>query len=52
MDISLASHADLAEDMPAPLKTLACTHLRVRQLMRQVSQHYDVEMASVGMKTT
>jgi DNA-binding MarR family transcriptional regulator len=41
-----------AVDTPAQLKALACTNLRVRQLMRRVSQHYDVEMASVGLKTT
>lgn len=34
------------------LKALACTNLRVRQLMRGVSQHYDAEMALEGIKTT
>lgn len=36
----------------AALKTLGCTHLRLRQLMRHVSQHYDLELAKVGLKTT
>ena len=52
MQIPPALDVDLAADSPAALKTLACTHLRVRQLMRRVSQHYDAEMACVGMKTT
>lgn len=39
-------------DLTAKLHALACTNLRVRQLMRRVSQHYDVELASVGLKTT
>jgi DNA-binding MarR family transcriptional regulator len=34
------------------LKTLPCTNLRIRQLMRRVSQHYDAEMARAGLKTT
>ena len=29
-----------------------CTSLKVRQLMRRVSQHYDAEMARSGLKTT
>lgn len=29
-----------------------CTNLRLRQLMRRVSQHYDAEMARAGLKTT
>ncbi len=36
----------------AALKALGCTHLRLRQLMRHVGQHYDLEMAKVGLKTT
>jgi DNA-binding MarR family transcriptional regulator len=30
----------------------ACTNLRLRQLTRQVSQHYDAQMAAAGLKTT
>mgnify|MGYP001757081841 CR=1 FL=1 len=35
-------------------KTLpqGCTNLKLRQLMRRVSQFYDAEMAQVGLKTT
>lgn len=29
-----------------------CTNLRLRQLTRQVSQHYDAQMAAAGLKTT
>ncbi|OOG52212.1 MarR family winged helix-turn-helix transcriptional regulator [Polaromonas sp. C04] len=36
----------------AALKTLGCTNLRLRQLMRHVGQHYDLEMAKVGLRTT
>jgi DNA-binding MarR family transcriptional regulator len=34
------------------LKALGCTSLRLRQLMRGVAQHYDVEMAKAELKTT
>jgi DNA-binding MarR family transcriptional regulator len=36
----------------AELKTQGCTNLRLRQLMRRVAQHYDLEMAKAGLKTT
>ena len=29
-----------------------CTHLRLRQLMRRLDQHYDLELARVGLRTT
>ena len=29
-----------------------CTNFKLRQLMRRVGQHYDVEMAKIGLKTT
>ena len=29
-----------------------CTHFQIRQLTRCVAQHYDAEMARVGLKTT
>ena len=29
-----------------------CTHFRLRQLSRLVSQHYDFELAKAGLKTT
>ena len=34
------------------LARLGCTNLRLRQLMRRVTQHYDLEMAKAGIKTT
>lgn len=34
------------------LKAQGCTNLRLRQLMRRVAQHYDVEMVKAGLKTT
>jgi len=36
----------------ADLKTRGCTNLRLRQLVRRVDQHYDLEMAKAGLKTT
>ncbi len=29
-----------------------CTNLKLRQFMRRVTQHYDVEMSKAGLKTT
>ena len=29
-----------------------CTNLKLRQFMRRMNQHYDLEMAQVGLKTT
>ena len=37
---------------PAELKALGCTNLRLRQMMRRVAHHYDLEMAKAGLKTT
>ncbi|SFC49841.1 transcriptional regulator, MarR family [Polaromonas sp. OV174] len=34
------------------LKAQGCTNMRLRQLMRRVAQHYDLEMARAGLKTT
>lgn len=39
-------------ELKALLKTQGCTNLRLRQLMRRVAQHYDLEMAKAGLKTT
>ena len=36
----------------AELKALGCTNLRLRQMMRRVAHHYDLEMATAGLKTT
>ena len=36
----------------AELKVQGCTNLQLRQLMRRVAQHYDLEMAKAGLKTT
>src|SRR5580658_5191547 len=33
-------------------KPQGCSNARLRQLTRRVSQHYDQEMAKVGLKTT
>ncbi|MDB5870253.1 MAG: transcriptional regulator, MarR family [Polaromonas sp.] len=39
-------------DLKALLKTQGCTNFRLRQLMRRVAHHYDLEMAKAGLKTT
>lgn len=36
-------------DVPKPQ---GCTNLKLRQLMRRVAQHYDVELAKTDLKTT
>ena len=44
---------DLVEtDLAVALKALGCTNFKLRQLMRRVAQHYDLEMAGAGLKTT
>jgi len=35
-----------------PVKPLGCTNFKLRQLMRRVAQHYDVELAHAGLRTT
>lgn len=37
---------------PGKAKPRGCTNYRIRQLMRQVSQHYDAELARAGLKGT
>ena len=54
---------DTLIDMNKPRSTLrevaappgppqGCTNFKLRQLVRRVSQHYDLEMARIGLKTT
>jgi DNA-binding MarR family transcriptional regulator len=33
-------------------KLQGCTNLKLRQLTRRITQHYDTELAQVGLKTT
>ena len=35
-----------------PARPQGCTNFKLRQLLRRVSQRYDVEMAQAGLKTT
>lgn len=45
----------LAAQVPPPSKSVqpqGCTNFQLRQLMRRVGQHYDVEMGKIGLKTT
>lgn len=39
-------------DMNAIAKPQGCTNFRLRHLVRQVSRHYDAEVAKSGLKTT
>ncbi len=34
------------------LQPRGCTNLKLRQLTRRVTQHYDAEMGAIGLKTT
>ena len=36
----------------AGVQRSGCTHTKIHQLARRVSQHYDAELAKVGLKTT
>ena len=36
----------------AELKVQGCTNVKLRQLMRRVAHHYDLEMTKAGLKTT
>lgn len=47
-----SSSADTEDALQAALRAQGCTHLRLRQLMRRVASHYDLEMARAGLKTT
>ncbi len=38
-----------AASAPQPV---GCTHFKLRQLMRRVGHHYDLELAHAGLKTT
>jgi DNA-binding MarR family transcriptional regulator len=40
------------QPVEASLKSLGCTNMRLRQMMRRVAHHYDLEMAKAGLKTT
>lgn len=39
-------------ELPATLRPQGCTNLKLRQFMRRMGQHYDAQMALVGLKTT
>lgn len=42
----------MAASTPTKILPQGCTNLKLRQLMRRVSQFYDAEMARAGLKTT
>ncbi|MDW5443542.1 MarR family winged helix-turn-helix transcriptional regulator [Polaromonas sp. SM01] len=43
---------DTPASTPAGLKPQGCTNLKLRQLMRRVTQHYDAEVGKTGLKGT
>ena len=49
---SLSPVKEAAPVVAAPAMPRGCSNLRVRQLMRQLDQVYDSEMAKAGLKTT
>lgn len=38
--------------IPVIMTPQGCTNFKLRQLTRKVSQHYDLELAKIGLKTT
>lgn len=38
--------------MSTVVKPLGCTNLKLRQITRRVTQHYDLELAKTGLRTT
>lgn len=42
----------LSPPMVAAQKLQGCTNLKLRQLTRRITQHYDTELAQAGLKTT
>ncbi len=42
----------LVLDPPVATRLQGCTNLKLRQLTRRITQHYDAEMARVGLRTT
>ncbi len=49
---SRTSSAEAGTGTPAEAKPIGCTNLKLRQLTRRVSQHYDRIVAAAGLKTT
>ena len=46
----MTRHPPLVAAPGAPV--LGCTHFKLRRLVRRVTQHYDLELAKSGLKTT
>ena len=42
----------LVLDPPVVERLQGCTNLKLRQLTRRITQHYDAELARVGLRTT
>ena len=42
----------MATPLRKPNKPQGCTNFKLRQLLRCVARHYDLDMASIGLKTT
>jgi DNA-binding MarR family transcriptional regulator len=49
---SLGTRTATAADPPADAPPRGCTNLKLRQLTRRVSQHYDRSLGASGLKTT
>lgn len=47
----MATSTRTASAAPEP-RPQGCTNLKLRQLARRVTQHYDLELAKAGLKTT
>jgi DNA-binding MarR family transcriptional regulator len=42
----------LVLDPPVATRLQGCTNLKLRQLTRRITQHYDAELSRVGLRTT
>ena len=50
--ITIPAHRKPAREAPAETTPRGCTNLKLRQLTRRVSQHYDRIVGVAGLKTT
>jgi DNA-binding MarR family transcriptional regulator len=50
--MTLANEVKGIDDASKAARPQGCTNFQLRQLMRRVAQHYDLEMSHAGLKTT
>jgi DNA-binding MarR family transcriptional regulator len=52
MTANLSDNAAMSDTAPELAKPQGCTNMQLRQLMRRVAQHYDLEVGKTGLKGT